>query len=212
MDVRVRHLLRMFFHSLTHCFQRFTGSAGLAAVSKTDAYLIADSRYWIQARRELDRNWHVVEAGSVDGPKGWIEWLVDQVRDCRIGIDARMLAYETATTLNTKLQVKNVKLFYPPQNLVDLIWKDKPSRPREPVFVQPLKLAGMEAGAKIAKLRAWIKAQPPSVPSYSKTAPTATQMQEAILISNLASIGMYCFLSHHHLLTYTSLASQPARR
>lgn len=170
-------------------FHRFTGSAGLAIVSRTNAFMVVDSRYWIQAKHELDRNWQVVEAGSVDGPKDWIEWLVEHVRDCRVGVDARMLPYEKATSLNTQLQPKSAKLFYPPQNLVDLIWKDKPSRSREPVFVQPMKLAGMEAGAKIAKLRAWIKAQPPSVPSYSKTAPTPAQIQEAALISNLASIG-----------------------
>jgi Xaa-Pro aminopeptidase len=171
-------------------FCSFTGSAGMAVVTRIDAYMIVDSRYWVQARKELDSNWHVVRAGSVDGPKDWIEWLVEQARDCRVGIDARMLAYEKATLLNTKLQQKNAKLFYPPQNLVDLIWKDKPSRSREPVFVQPLKLAGMEAGAKIAKLRQWIKAQAPSVPTYSKSAPTATQVQEAVLVSNLGSIGM----------------------
>lgn len=115
---------------------------------------------------------------------------MSEVKDCRVGIDARMLAYEKASRLNTQLQSRNAKLFYPPQNLVDLIWKDKPSRSQEPVFVQPLKLAGVEAGAKIADLRNWIKGQPPSVPSYSKSPPTASQIQEAVLISNLASIGM----------------------
>ncbi|KAI0338240.1 Creatinase/aminopeptidase [Trametopsis cervina] len=167
----------------------FTGSSAVAIVSRSRAYMAVDSRYWIQAKRELDSNWSIIKQGSVDGPSDWIEWLEAQVKDCRVGIDARMLSYEKATRLNGLLQPKNAKLFYPPQNLVDLIWKEKPPRSREPVFVQPLKLAGTEAGAKIAKLRAWIKAQPPSVPSYSKGPPTATQIQEATLISNLSSIA-----------------------
>ena len=29
-----------------------------------------------------------------------------------------------------------------PQNLVDLIWKDKPQKPREAIFVQPLEFSG----------------------------------------------------------------------
>ena len=60
--------------SLMH---RFTGSAGQAVVYKNGAYLITDSRYWLQANAELDQvNWSLIQAGAVDGPKDWIEWLI----------------------------------------------------------------------------------------------------------------------------------------
>jgi hypothetical protein len=58
---------------------RFTGSAGQAIISKTAAYLVTDSRYWLQARNELDSNWHLIPGGAVDGPKDWIDWLVVRV-------------------------------------------------------------------------------------------------------------------------------------
>ena len=58
---------------------RFTGSAGQAVVSKTAAYLVTDSRYWLQARDELDSNWHLIPAGAVDGPKDWVDWLLVRV-------------------------------------------------------------------------------------------------------------------------------------
>ena len=54
----------------------FNGTAGQAVVSKTAAYLITDSRYWLQAEDQVDTNWHVIPAGAVDGPKDWIDWLV----------------------------------------------------------------------------------------------------------------------------------------
>ena len=45
-------------------------------VSKTDAYLITDSRYWAQAEEELDaKSWHLIRAGDDDGPVDWIDWL-----------------------------------------------------------------------------------------------------------------------------------------
>jgi hypothetical protein len=59
-----------------HPMRRFCGSAGQAIVSKTAAYLVTDSRYWLQAREELDPNWYIIPAGGVDAPKDWIEWLV----------------------------------------------------------------------------------------------------------------------------------------
>ena len=45
-------------------------------MSKSNAYLITDSRYWLQARNELDENWILIPAGAPDGPVDWIEWLV----------------------------------------------------------------------------------------------------------------------------------------
>jgi len=167
----------------------FTGSAGQAIVSKTNAYLITDSRYWLQARAQLDQNWILIQAGAVGGPVDWAEWLSDRVQDARIGIDARMISHEKATALNPAVQKKNSKLVYPPQNLVDLIWDEKPSRSREPIFVQPYRFTGKEAGAKLAELRAWIQEQPPSVPPYSKAEPKPSQMQVATLISSLPNIA-----------------------
>lgn len=64
------------FHVGSKSLYSFTGSAGQAIVSKTAAYLVTDSRYWLQAQDELDHNWHLIEAGAVGSPKDWIEWLV----------------------------------------------------------------------------------------------------------------------------------------
>lgn len=170
---------------------RFTGSAGTAVVSKSAAYLIADSRYWLQAQEQLDSNWHLVQAGGIDGPKDWVEWLSDRANESRIGIDARMIAHEKAVILNNLINTKKSKLVYPPQNLVDLIWSDKPLRPKEPIFVQPLKYAGLEASAKLSHVRAWIKEQKPSMSSYTKTEAKPSQVQVATLITSLSSIGMF---------------------
>lgn len=57
-------------------FLRFSGSAGQAIVNRSRAYLIVDSRYWIQARDQVDHNWDIIRAGSPSEPKDWIEWIV----------------------------------------------------------------------------------------------------------------------------------------
>ncbi|KAF9490673.1 Creatinase/aminopeptidase [Pleurotus eryngii] len=166
----------------------FTGSAGQAVVSKTAAYIITDSRYWIQAREQVDPNWHLVAAGSIDGPKDWIEWL-DRVKDCRIGIDARMLPHEKATLLNSKIGPLNSKLVFPPQNLVDLVWTDKPAKSKDPVFLQPREFTGEDATRKLEKVREWIREQPASTLSYSKAPPTPAQIHVGTLITNLSQIA-----------------------
>ncbi|KAI0779249.1 Creatinase/aminopeptidase [Fomes fomentarius] len=168
----------------------FTGSAGQAIVSLNSAYLITDSRYWLQAKNELDtHNWVLVEAGSPGNVKDWTEWLIVRAKDNKIGIDARLISYEKATALNNELKPKGSKLQYPPQNLVDLVWRDKPARSKESIYVQPMEFAGVGAGEKLSRLREWIKRQRPSVPSYSRAEPKPSQMQVATLISNLSSIA-----------------------
>jgi hypothetical protein len=60
-----------------YSFTRFTGSAGQAIISKTSAYLITDSRYWLQAEDQLDKDqWHLIPAGAPDAPRDWVEWLI----------------------------------------------------------------------------------------------------------------------------------------
>jgi hypothetical protein len=133
------------------------------------AYLITDSRYWLQAEAQLDANWVIIRAGEPpDGPKDWIDWLVvcicvlfrswlnvdlvvcqERCSNCKIGIDARMLSHEKAMSLNSQLAPKNSKLAYPPQNLVDLLWKDKPSRSKETIYVQPNEFTGTCSRSRI---------------------------------------------------------------
>jgi hypothetical protein len=62
-------------HFCTNIKHSFTGSAGQAIVSKTAAYLITDSRYWLQAEQELDENWTLIRVGMPSGPRNWVEWV-----------------------------------------------------------------------------------------------------------------------------------------
>ncbi len=158
-------------------------------MTRNSAYLLTDSRYWLQAREQLDQNWSVVEAGAPGNVRDWTEWIVQHANDSKIGMDARLISYEKATALNNELKPKNSKLQYPPQNLVDLVWREKPARSREPIYVHKRNFAGMPANDKLSRVRKWITQQRPSVPSYSKAAPKPSQMQVATLISNLSSIG-----------------------
>ncbi|KAI1782737.1 Creatinase/aminopeptidase [Ganoderma leucocontextum] len=163
----------------------FTGTAGQAVVSIRSAYLITDSRYWLQAGEQLDQNWVLVEAGgSTTNFKDWMEWIIDRAKDSKIGIDARLISYQTATALNNALKPKNSKLQYPPQNLVDL----------GAVYVQPKKFTGTGAGEKLTRLREWIRQQRLAIPLYSKAEPKSSQMQVPTLVANLVVDRMVAWL------------------
>ena len=97
-----------------------------------------------------------------------------------------IISFQATTALNNALRPQNSKLQYPPQNLVVLVWSEKPQRIREITDVQPNEYTG--SGEKLTKLGEWIKQQRPAMPSYSKLEPKPSQILVGTLISNL-SIG-----------------------
>jgi Xaa-Pro aminopeptidase len=59
----------------------FTGSAGCAVVSTSQAALWTDGRYFAQAEKELDSNWQLMKQGLPDTPSQE-DWLnsVSEIR------------------------------------------------------------------------------------------------------------------------------------
>ena len=51
----------------------FSGSAGTAVVTLEKAALATDGRYFNQASKQLDTNWHLLKQGMEDVPT-WQEW------------------------------------------------------------------------------------------------------------------------------------------
>lgn len=72
----------------------FTGTAGTALIPsfgvESDALLFVDSRYWVQAEKQVPKGWTVIRVGSSGGSgsvaveKGWTEHvaLVSDPRYC----------------------------------------------------------------------------------------------------------------------------------
>ncbi|KAI1787472.1 Creatinase aminopeptidase [Ganoderma leucocontextum] len=126
----------------------------------------------LDTRSRLDSLRDLVEAGgSTTNCKDWTEWIVNRAKDSKIGIDARLISYQAPTALNNALKPKNSKLQYPLRTLVDIVWRDKPARSREPIYVQPKEFTWE-----------WIRQQ--------RTGDTfPSQMQVATLVANLSSIA-----------------------
>jgi Xaa-Pro aminopeptidase len=157
------------FIRLLSLLPRFTGSAGTVIVSRSGAHLFTDSRYWIQATRELDSNWTLHKVG-LPGIQPWNVWVKERPRGSRIGVDSRLVSHgqfipidrvadiivklivmiagsepdatETATALSSGLHARYSKLVFPRVNLIDKIWKSRPAKSQEHAFFLDLKFTG----------------------------------------------------------------------
>ena len=183
--LRLRRSL-LFYFLISFLFRRYSGTAGVAVVSKTAAYLITDSRYWAQADSQVDKNWTCIQAGHKDGPPDWISWLADRANKSKVGLDGRHISYPKCNQLATELKKTGSDLVFPSQNLVDCIWNERPLRSKEPIFVHPEEFAGQSTNKKLEAIRQWIKDSSCDDPSYTSN---PSKKPCATLISALDEIG-----------------------
>ena len=133
----------------------FTGSAGVAVVTPDSAILSTDGRYIIQATKQLDDNWTLLNSAQPEAPT-WQEWSAEQSAGGKnVAVDASLLASSAAKKLLEKIhKCGGADLLPLEENLVDIVWgEERPPRPREPVIVLPETLAGKPVQKKLQELR-----------------------------------------------------------
>ncbi|GMN66244.1 hypothetical protein TIFTF001_035343 [Ficus carica] len=129
----------------------FTGSAGLALITTTEARLWTDGRYFLQATQELSDQWTLMRMG--EDPTVDI-WMADNLpENAAIGIDPWCISIDTAQKWERAFAKKGQKLVETSKNLVDEVWKDRPPVEINPVIVHPLEFAGRSVEEKLKDLR-----------------------------------------------------------
>lgn len=130
----------------------FTGSAGSLVVTADKAYVWADSRYWIQARRQLEGTpIGVMEEGKPDVP-GIAAFLAENLsRGETLGIDGMLFSIGQVEALTAALRPKGIAVddAYDP---ADRLWTDRPSLPADKVFIHSEEFAGESAASKIGRI------------------------------------------------------------
>lgn len=109
----------------------FTGSNGLAIITQTSALFFTDGRYLLQAAQELSDDFEVHN----------ITDLFKYIPKGNIGYDPRLYS------VNAIVGYKDYDLV-PCDNLVDLIWDDKPIQKSSEVFDYPLEYTGQSSSNK----------------------------------------------------------------
>ncbi|XP_076877065.1 xaa-Pro aminopeptidase 2 [Brachyhypopomus gauderio] len=106
----------------------FSGSAGTAVVTQSSAVLWTDSRYWVQAERQMDCNWELERDVSVSSITNWI---IQEVKEGQVAVDPFLFSKDTFAAYNAHLSPAKRTLTSLLQNLVDEIWGERPPLPAE---------------------------------------------------------------------------------
>ena len=132
----------------------FTGSAGTAVVTLTEAGLWTDARYFLQAADQLSGSGVTLYRMGEEGVPTIFEYLRSALKEGEtLGFDGRVVNDALGRRFREIAEEKHGALAVE-EDLVDLIWEDRPPLPRERVFVLEGKYAGKGAAEKLADVRA----------------------------------------------------------
>ncbi len=135
----------------------FTGSAGTAVITKTDAGLWTDGRYFIQAAAQLEGSGITLfKAGQPDVPT--IEAYITDVipEGGTLGFDGRVVAMGQGQALKAALAAKNARIDYS-EDLIDRIWEDRPALSTKPAFALSVEYTGESTADKLSRIREAMK-------------------------------------------------------
>lgn len=135
----------------------FTGSAGTAVILMDKAGLWTDSRYFLQAEKELEGSGITLYKEMLPETPSITKFLCQNLKPGEsVSIDGKMFSVQQVEQMKEDLAPYQlqVNLFDDP---LKNIWKDRPSMPDAPAFIYDVKYAGKSCGEKVAAIRTELK-------------------------------------------------------
>ncbi|KAI5105106.1 xaa-Pro aminopeptidase 2, partial [Silurus meridionalis] len=156
----------------------FTGSSGTAVVTRNKAVLWTDSRYWVQAERQMDCNWELERDNSISRIS---RWLIENLNDKDfVGFDPFLFSVYTFDAYNSNLAPAALVLTSIPDNLVDKIWDTRSPLPPDNLTRLPDDFTERTWQMKVDQIRAHIMKNP-----YKPTAVLLSALDETAWLLNM---------------------------
>jgi Xaa-Pro aminopeptidase len=135
----------------------FTGSAGTAVITKDEAGLWTDGRYFLQAEHQLDGSGiNLFKMGNPGVPTVLQYIEAKMMNNGKLGFDGRLMAMQEGEEFVQGLAHKNVAIEYD-YDIIGKVWEERPKLANEPVFLLPEKYSGESTSAKLSRVRGTMK-------------------------------------------------------
>lgn len=140
----------------------FSGSAGTAIITKDQALMWTDGRYFAQATKEFDppEAWTLMKEGVIGTPTQ-ASWLASNLSPkSTVAADSNLISNTAWVPIHAALAAAGHSFVPLETNLVDIVWGEgKPGTPTNKIVAQPLKYSGKRAGEKVELCREAMKNQ-----------------------------------------------------
>lgn len=131
----------------------FTGSAGVAVITMDEAGLWTDGRYFVQAEKQLQGTTVDLYKMGEENVPTVNEFIENKLSEGQtIGFDGRVVNATWGRELECIANRKNGKI-YSKEDLIDLIWEDRPSLSKEKAWILKEEYSGESTQSKLKRLR-----------------------------------------------------------
>ena len=140
----------------------FDGSAGVAVVTMNHAALWTDSRYFIAAANQLaGTEFQLMKQGLPETPTiaDWLGTELQQSDSTEIGMDGQVNAHQFVMQMKQDMRERGGITIRTNLDPLAIIWKDRPSIPKDTVQIQPLRYAGERTADKLTRIRQALRQQ-----------------------------------------------------
>ncbi len=135
----------------------FSGSAGRVVITQEFAGLWTDSRYFLQAEKELGASSFELMKLKVPHTPEYIDWLFNHIKLFgNVAVDGKLVSHTEGTLLYNTLSQRKISVDFSLDFISD-IWKNRPAFPLEKPYILQLKYAGVSVSEKIEKLHDTMK-------------------------------------------------------
>lgn len=141
------------FFKMREFLSGFTGSAGTLVVSRNEAGLWTDGRYFVQAQTQLEDSGIVLYKMSEEGVPTVQEYLEQNVKSGNtIGFDGRVVDASFGRDLEKQFEKKNVSIVCD-RDIAEPLWINRPPMPVSKLWIVPEESCGRSVCDKLADLR-----------------------------------------------------------
>lgn len=141
-----------YFQS-TRYLSHFTGENCTLVITPEEAMLWTDGRFFVQAEAQMDPEFTLCRMG-VAGEPTVLDYLKKVLPEngC-LGFDGRLITARQAKIWQHQLAAKKIRFSWE-EDLIDLVWEDRPSISPQPAWLFPLTYTGRDSSEKLADVRA----------------------------------------------------------
>jgi Xaa-Pro aminopeptidase len=131
----------------------FTGSAATVVITDTFAGLWTDSRYFVQAEKQLAGSGYILMKPVQPYKKDYDEWLAENIKKGdRIALDGKIFSIGRLRKIKKLVEGKGISIDIE-SDLISDLWTDRPAVSGSQVFEHPVVFCGKEREVKISEVR-----------------------------------------------------------
>ncbi|NLZ73678.1 MAG: aminopeptidase P family protein [Bacteroidales bacterium] len=131
----------------------FSGSQGTVIITKDEAFLWTDSRYFLQAEKELKDTEYQLGKEGLPHTLSPLELLTNKLQKKQVvGLDGTLFSTTQIEAWKKELSKRNISL----RTSIDIfqsIWSERPHLSTLPVFIYPLEQSGQSTQDKLKEIR-----------------------------------------------------------